>query len=128
MNHGRTNQPFHWLHKKIHLLKSRTLTSIFEDEQRIVKVCDLMVQIIQLKPPMVQSRIQASFDHQKQRHLQSTSHLRKRSSKAFKSCKENEDRQENLKFVWWIFDSGGHLWNLGASFLQAGENYCSPDS
>lgn len=101
-------------------VESRHMNFVFGDQQLISEDYDVMVEILQFEHPMVQFHIQATSNHQKQQCIPSS--WRKRSSEMFKTCKENDDKQENLKFVQWIFEPGRNLWSSGASSIQVGKN------
>lgn len=56
--------------------------------------------------------------HSKKQCLKPTCGKRKRLSEDFK-LKDNERQHENQKFVGWIFNPRGRLWNSRLSSLQA---------
>ena len=76
--------------------------------RRIVIDCDLMVQVLQVKHPIVRLHINTNFNHHKQLYM--TLYM------------EDADRPPNRKFVILVFDPSGQLPNSRSSSFQAGEN------
>lgn len=92
---------------------------ILGDEQPIVNVCGMVIQIPQFKHQFSRLYIQSNFGHQRKQCLKKTS--KKILCQASRPYPEKEDQPKTQKFLWKIFDPGGHLHNSRSSSPQEGE-------
>ena len=72
---------------------------IFGDEQRIVRGCDLIVQVLHMKYPKARSHSQRKYGHQKKQCVKPTSNWRRISTTFFKAYTEVADKTMGRKFV-----------------------------
>ena len=102
------DQHIHAAREKTPIVEISHIEFIFGDERRIVRYCDLLVQVQQVKHPTIRLHINTNITHQKQLYMELYTKV--------------ADQPMNQKFVRLIFDPGRHLPNSRSSSFQAREN------